>query len=176
MEEESKAFAALGDDQLLQNVARVANEVSAVAWLLKARLLVDVGDRDSVEHALALASRKRERALLIVRETCDEVAAPGPPASGFRERASARIKALQPALHACREQAPADDRPTQLRLLVELDPSGRVERATPLDDTLEPNRWGATETAYCAVRRFEATQFPAPGVRVALPIELVAAK
>ena len=70
----------------------------------------------------------------------------------------------------------ADDRPPRLRVLVEIDPSEHVERATPVEDTFEPNRWGATDTAYCIVQRFEATQFPAPGVRVTLLVEFVAAK
>ena len=176
MDEESKVFARLGDHEALQNVARVANDVSAAAWMLTSRLLIDMGDRASVEHALALTLRKRERAQRILRATCSDVAQPVAPSNGWREHAFAHVWTLQPAIHSCREQAPADDRPPRLHVLVELDPSGHVERATPVEDTFEPNRWGATDTAYCIVQRFEATQFPAPGVRVTLLVEFVAPK
>lgn len=168
MAQESDVLAALAQHDAVQGVAEAANTVSAAAWALVSRRHAGQGARDgaSTERALAVVLRERERAVLVLRGHCGEVAPSVDQSTAWKEATAAALARLAPAMRACAAgvsaSAPAAERPKAMHVLVHIDPRGRATFAAPVDVRFALGQWGPTDLAHCFVKELEGATYPEP--------------
>jgi hypothetical protein len=162
MKAEAEALAAIaGDDGALLEASQAAQLASGAAWMVANRFRFDKDElAASVAHSLGVMLRRREHSHLVLRDHCNQTTRLGAVPAPWRERAIALVQGIMPALRACRESAPEDERLTELDVRVHLDPHGRVTLVAPVQPLFTPHRFGATDAAHCIIKLVEALRFP----------------
>lgn len=148
--------------EALDAVADADNGVSAATAAISKRRQSEAADVGAAERALAVVLRERERAVLVLQGQCGVAPAAVEQDDDWKKRSEAVVASLGPALRACADGVPAEERPKGMNVVVQVDPSGKAILATAVDFTFEFGKWGATNIAHCMIRRLEATRFPEP--------------
>jgi len=162
MKAEAEALAAIaGDDVALLEASQASQVASGAAWMVANRFRFDKDEvAASADHSLWVMLRRREHFQLVLLDHCNQTVRPGAVPAAWRDRAMALVQGIKPALRACRENVPEDERPTELDVRVHLEPHGRVTLVAPMQPLFAPHRFGATDAAYCIIKLVEAITFP----------------
>lgn len=148
--------------EALEATADADNGVSAAAAAVLTRRSRDAADVGAAERALAVVLRERERAVLVMSGQCGLAAPAVEQEEEWKKKTAAVVTSVAPALRACADDVPVEERPKGMNVVVQVDPQGRAVLATAVDFTFDFGKWGATNIAHCMIQRLEATRFPEP--------------